>query len=97
MTGSENDNFNNDGVLAIDKSNDSLSTESMDLYSRDNNALEGITAINRFKGDIRHYNTICYKDICLLVIYSPGSREQNILIIEIIIAYYKGYKRCPKP
>ena len=32
----------------------------------------------------------------LLVIYSPGDREQDILAIEVTIAYYKGYKRYPK-
>jgi hypothetical protein len=68
----------------------------MDLYSYDSNALEGVATISGFKGDMRHYNTICYKDIHLLVIYSPGSGERDILVIEVIIAHYKGYKKRPK-
>jgi hypothetical protein len=46
---------------------------------------------------MRYYNVIYYKDIRLLVIYSPSSRERDVLVIEVIIIYYKGYKRRLKP
>jgi len=45
---------------------------------------------------MRYYNIIYYKDIYLLVIYSPGNRGRDILAIEVTIAYYKGYKRRSK-
>jgi hypothetical protein len=47
--------------------------------------------------DIRHFNAICYEDIRLLVVRSPGSGARDVLAIEVTIAHHKGHKRRPKP
>ncbi|KAH8749255.1 hypothetical protein F5882DRAFT_525212 [Hyaloscypha sp. PMI_1271] len=95
--GSKDDDLDNDEVPAMDKSNNGLSAEGIDLYSDDNDTLEGVAATSRFKEDLRHFDTIYYKDMRLLVIRSPGGGERDVLAIEVTIAYYKGYKRRPKP
>jgi hypothetical protein len=88
----------NNNILAIDKSNKYFGTKSnKDFSSRDNNTLQGIVIISRAEENIRYFDAICYKDIRLLVVRSPSSREREGLAIEVIIAYHKRHKRRPKP
>jgi hypothetical protein len=55
-----------------------------------------VAASSRVKEDMRYYDVICYKDMRLLVVRSPGGGGRDVLAIEVTIAYYKGYKRRPK-
>jgi hypothetical protein len=70
-----------------------------DNISFDNNNFKGVNnndilaVISKVKKNIRHFNAICYKDIRLLVVRSSKSKEQDVLVIKVIIAYYKRHKR----
>jgi hypothetical protein len=96
-TGSEDDDLDDDEVLAVDKSDGGLGAEGMDLCGRDGDALEGVAAPSGFEGDMRHYDAICYEDVRLLVVRSPGGGERDVLAMEVTIAHHKGHKRRPKP
>jgi hypothetical protein len=43
--------------------------------------------------NVRHFDILCYKDVCLLLVQSPDKGEQDILAIEVKIAYHKGHNR----
>ena len=86
-----------DDAFAVNKGDGSFGAESNDLSGRGHDASEGDVAISRVEEDVRHFDAICYEDVRLLVVRSPGSEERDILAIEVIIAYYKGYKRRLKP
>jgi Protein of unknown function (DUF3435) len=98
---SDNDDLevvDDDDILAVDKSDDGFGTESnKDFSGRDDNTLQGVVTISRAEEDIRHFDAICYKDVRLLVVRSPGSREREGLAMEVTMAHHKGHKRRPKP
>jgi hypothetical protein len=74
-----------------DNNNKNFGTDSSNNSSTyNNNVFDDIDSV-------RYFDILCYKDICLLVVQSPDKREQDILAIEVKIAYYKGYNRYPKP
>jgi hypothetical protein len=65
--------------------------------SSDDDDLEGDVAMSGVEEDIRHFDAICYEDVRLLVVRSPGSGERDVLAMEVTMAHHKGHKRRPKP
>lgn len=93
-TSSEDNDLDDDDILAIDKSDDGFSAKgNKDFSSCNDDTLKGIATTSGVEEDIRHYNAICYKDVRLLVVRSPSSREQDVLAMEVTMAHYKGHKR----
>jgi hypothetical protein len=95
--GFEDDDFeviDDDDILAVNKSDDGFGAENnKDLSGR----LEGDVAMSGVEEDIRHFDAICYEDVRLLVVRSPGSEERDVLAMEVTMAHHKGHKRRPKP
>jgi len=66
-TGFEDDDLNDDNILAVDKSDDGFGAGSnKDFGDRDNDALDSVDATSGVEEDIRHCDAICYKDVHLL-------------------------------
>lgn len=61
------------------------------------NALNKGKALSRGEPNTRHFNELYYDDVRLLIICNPNSREQDVLTIEVKLAYYKGYNRHLMP
>ena len=98
--GFEDDDFevvDDDDILAIDKSDDDFSAENnMDLGGCDD-ALEGDVAMSGVEEDIGHCDAICYEDVRLLVVRSPGREKRDVLAMEVTMAHHQGHKRRLKP
>jgi hypothetical protein len=95
------DNINNED---FDKTKDSANTDFSfnndhdsaitNLGSKNNKSSSNNNIpINDIKTESRQFNVLYYKDIRLLVIWNPIAKEQDMLIIEVKLAYYKGAKR----
>jgi hypothetical protein len=98
--GFEDDDFevvDDNNILSVDKSDDGFSAENNKDHSGRDDALEGDIAVSGVEEDIRHYDAICYEDVRLLVVRSPGSEERDVLAMEVTMAHHKGHKRRPKP
>jgi hypothetical protein len=62
-----------------------------------NNGSNNDVAISGVDTELRQFDALCYKDVRLLVVRNPVAGEQDVLIIEVKLAYYKGAKRRLKP
>jgi hypothetical protein len=88
----------NDDPLVIDKSDDGFGAEdNMDFSGRESDTFEGDVAMSGVGEDVRQFDAICYEDVRLLVVHNPGSRERDVLAMEVTMAHHKGHKRRPKP
>jgi hypothetical protein len=63
----------------------------------DSNSFNNNVIISDIKTELRQFDALCYKDVRLLVMRNPIAGEQDVLAIEVKLAYYKGAKRRPKP
>jgi hypothetical protein len=78
--------------------NDNYDSAVADLGSEnDNDGSDDDVAISDVKTELRQFDTLCYEDVCLLVVRNPVAGERDVLAMEVKLAYYKGAKRRLKP
>jgi hypothetical protein len=70
----------------------------IDLGSKNNNnSFNNNITISDIETESRQFDTLYYKDICLLVVRNLIVKERDILAIKVKLTYYKRAKRRPKP
>jgi len=68
-----------------------------DLDSGNDDGCDDDVAISDVKTEVRQFDALCYKDVCLLVVRNPVARERDVLAMEVKLAHHKGAKRRLKP